>query len=397
MLKKDKSSFAGNVWQVRLGMLLLMSMGCSPALFAKKAAVSKKPVIVAYVFEKDHVIQPGEIAAGKLTRINYAFANVADGKVVEGFPSDAQNYAALVALKQVNPSLTILASVGGWTWSGNFSDAVVDKKSRARFAESAVDFVKKYNLDGLDVDWEFPGMVGMGNRFRPEDKQNYTLMLKEIRKQFNREEKKLHRPLYLTVATGSSTKFLEHTEMGKVQKYVDTVNLMAYDYYGEGDKVTGHHAPLFTDPADPKSISADRSIREYEQAGVPAGKIVLGVPFYGRAWGEVSDVNHGLFQPGTRIANGYGRYSVVSQMLNEGFSRYWDTVASAPYLYSPTKKVFVSYEDPESLALKCRYVLDKKLGGIMFWEYNSDPSGTLLDAVDVGLYRTSSGVQIGAK
>ncbi|MEO6910731.1 MAG: glycosyl hydrolase family 18 protein, partial [Edaphobacter sp.] len=89
---------------------------------------SHKPVVVAYVFEQDHVIQPGEIAAEKLTRINYAFANVQDGKVVEGFPSDAKNYAALVALKQVNPSLTVLASVGGWTWSGNFSDAAVSKE-----------------------------------------------------------------------------------------------------------------------------------------------------------------------------------------------------------------------------------------------------------------------------
>ena len=389
--RHPRKLIVGNAWRLRAGVLLVMSAACSPALFARKPASSRKPVVVAYVFEKDHVIQPGEIAANKLTRINYAFANVRDGQVVEGFSSDAKNYAALVALKQENPSLTVLASVGGWLWSGNFSDAALTKESRSRFAESAVAFIRRYGLDGLDVDWEYPGMVGAGNRFRPEDKQNYTLMLKEIRRQFNREQKKLHRHLYLTIATGASSRFLEHTEMARVQRYVDTVNLMAYDYYEPGsDKITGHHAPLFTNPADPKKISADRSVQEYEAAGVPAAKIVLGVPFYGHVWGEVGNDDHGLFQPGKQVANSFGRYSEVSEMLKNGFTRYWDPVASAPYLYNPASRVFVTYEDPESLDLKCRYVLDHKLGGVMFWEYNSDSSGVLLDAIDAGLYKKFS-------
>ena len=103
-----------------------------------------------------------------------------------------------------------------------------------------------------------------------------------------------------------------------MQKYVDTVNLMAYDYYEPtDDKVTGHHAPLFTNPADPKHISADQSVREYEQAGVPAAKLVLGVPFYGHVWGEVPDQNHGLFQPGKPMPNAYAPYNDISGCVAE--------------------------------------------------------------------------------
>ena len=133
-------------------------------------------------------------------------------------------------------------------------------------------------------------------------------------------------------------------------------------------------------------ISADNSVREYEQAGVSAAKIVLGVPFYGHVWGHVSATNHGLFQPGRPIPNAFAKYSDISNtMLTSGFTRYWDETASAPYLYNPQKQIFVSYEDPQSLALKSKYLLYHHLGGIMFWNYTADPSGTLLDAIDKGL------------
>jgi chitinase len=245
----------------------------------------------------------------------------------------------------------------------------------------------------LTIDWEYPGLIGYNNRFRPEDKRNYTALLKELRKRFDREEKKLGKHLLTSAATGASTQFLAHSEMRKVQKYVDTVNLMAYDYYEpDSDKTTGHHAPLFTNPADPKHISADASVREYEQAGVPAYKIVLGVPFYGHVWGEVAGQNNGLFQPGKQVPNAFSNYAnIAGEMLKQGFVRYWDGAASAPYLYNPAKRIFVSYEDVESIALKCRYVREHKLGGVMFWDYSGDLNGALLDAINRGLGRITDG------
>lgn len=369
--------------QLLLLLTLALSLFASPAL-----AKSKKFVIAAYVFPRNMVLTADQVAAKKLTRINFAFANIDQGRIVEGDPSDAANLATLVGLKKENPDLTVLVSVGGWLWSGRFSDAALTEASRAKFIDSVAAFITRYNLDGLDIDWEYPGMEGAaGNVFRPEDKQNYTLLLKELQERFKKMQKTLHRRLYITIAAGSSTEFLQHTEMAKVQKYVDTVNLMAYDYYEPGDdKLTGNHAPLFVDPADPKGISADRSVKEFEAAGVPADKIVLGVPFYGHVWGHVSATNNGLFQPGLPVPNVYANFGAVAgTMLSQGYTRYWDEKASVPYLYNPQKQIFVSYEDPKSLALKCKYVIDHHLAGMMFWEYESDPSGKLLDAIDLGL------------
>ena len=350
-------------------------------------ASAAEPVVAAYVFADGRVLTPGEIDAKKLTRVNYAFANIVEGRMVEGAPADAVNLAALSALKKDNPHLTVLVSVGGWTWSGGFSDAALTPASRSVFIDSVEAFITRYHLDGLDVDWEYPGMRGAGNTFRPEDKQTYTLLLEELRRRFDTMAGTLHRPLYLTIAAGASSEFLEHTEMSEVAKYVDTVNLMAYDYYEpEAGKPTGNHAPLFIDPADPKAVSADRSVREFEKAGVAARKLVLGVPFYGHIWGQVPATNHGLFQPGQPVPNAYATYAaIVSTMLGQGYTRHWDAAASVPYLYNADKQIFVSYEDPESLAAKCKYVKKQHLKGVMFWDYESDPSGVLLDAIDSGL------------
>ena len=352
------------------------------------AAPAGTSVVAGYVFAEGKALAPGGIDAKKLTRVNYAFANIADGRIIEGAPADADNLAALTALKKDNPHLTVLVSVGGWLWSGKFSDAALTPASRAVFIDSVAAFITRYQLDGLDVDWEYPGMSGAdGNIFRPEDKQTYTLLLKELRRRFDTMAGTLHHPLYLTIAAGASGEFLEHTEMAEVSRYVDTVNLMAYDYYEpENGRPTGNHAPLFTDPADPKAISADRSVHEFEKAGVPAQKIVLGVPFYGHVWGQVPSTNHGLFQPGQTVPNVYANYgAIVSTMLGQGYARYWDAASSVPYLYNADKQMFVSYEDPESLAAKCKYVKKQHLKGVMFWDYAGDPSGALLDAIDSGL------------
>jgi chitinase len=348
------------------------------------------PVVCAYVFTHGTSLTQGQVDPHKLTCINYAFANIEQGRIVEGAPEAAGNLAVLTALRHENPSLKVLVSVGGWLWSGGFSDVALTPSSRATFIDSVAAFLTRYQLDGLDVDWEFPGQTGAGHAFRPEDKQNYTLLLKELRARFDTMHKQSHRRLYLTTAVGATTDFLDHTQMGEVQKYVDAVNLMGYDYYEpDADKITGHHAPLFINPADPKGISVDRSVREYEQAGVPAAKIILGVPFYGHVWGQVPRKDHGLYQPGQQVPNAFTDYSAISRtMLGQpGYIRYWDNTASVPYLYNADKQLFVSYEDPQSLALKGKYVIEHHLGGMMFWEYSGDDaSGSLLNTIDASLH-----------
>jgi chitinase len=341
-----------------------------------------------YVFPQNAPLTAGQVDAHSITRVNYAFANIQDGRMVAGFSHDAENFAYLTALRKENPKFAVLVSVGGWLWSGNFSEMALSKESRARFIDSASEFIAQYQLDGLDVDWEYPAMAGSTQNFRPEDKQNYTALLSELRERFDRDAKKNGRRLYLTIAAGASPEFLTHTEMDKVSRVVDTVNLMSYDYYEPGSgPITGHHAALYTNPNDPQKESGDASVRAFEQAGVPADKLVLGVPFYGHAWSDVPATANGLYQTGKKAPDVYAQFSAIqSSMLGHGYTRFWDPVSRVPWLYNAETRTFVSYEDPQSIAGKCEYVHANNLAGMMVWDLESDDaSGTLLKALDTCL------------
>ena len=362
-----------------LALLLLLGATC---LAAAQAPATRPYVITGYVFARGGALSAGQFDATNLTRINYAFANIQDGRMVTGSPADAENFAFLRSLRTAKPNLTLLVSVGGWLWSTNFSDMALTRESRTVFEDSVMQFLTRYDLDGLDIDWEYPGLPGAGHPFRPEDKQNFTALLRDLRERFDASARRGRR-LYLTIAMGASDEVIANTEMQKVQRYVDTVNLMTYDYYEPGsESITGNHAPLYADPADPKAASSADTVRTFEKAGVPAEKILLGVPFYGHEWGQVKDQNHGLFQVGKAVPGAYTPFSVIEPtMLGHGFTRYWDEAAKVPYLYNPDQKIFVSYEDPESIKLKCQYIRSQKLGGVMLWEYFGDSNGKLLRTI----------------
>ena len=369
-------------------LLSLLSLLASACVISAQFPTNRPFIITGYVFARGAALTPAQIDASKLTRINYAFANIQNGRMVPGSPADAQNFAILRSIRHTNPDLTILISVGGWLWSTNFSDMALTRESRAAFEDSVMQFLTRYDLDGLDVDWEYPGMPGSGHPFRPEDKQNFTSLLRELRERFDASARRGRR-LYLTIAMGASDEVIANTEMQKVQRYVDTVNLMTYDYYEPGsESITGNHSPLYADPADPKAASSADTVRAFQKAGVPAEKILLGVPFYGHEWGQVKDQNHGLFQVGKPVPGAYTPFSVIeSTMLGHGFTRYWDDASKVPYLYNPQQQIFVSYEDEESLKLKCQYIRSQKLGGIMFWEYFGDSNGKLLQTINGELHK----------
>jgi chitinase len=343
-------------------------------------------VVIGYVFPREQPLVSSGIAAEKLTHINYAFANIKGGRMVQGFPDDAANFRVLTGLKARNPRLKVLVSVGGWTWSGNFSDMALTRASRKRFIDSAVAFLNQYQLDGLDIDWEFPGQKGLNNTNRPEDRENSTALLAELRLALDGAGRAAKKRYLLTMATEASDEWLEHTEMDKAQASLDFVNLMAYDQFGaDEDAITGHHAPLFINPANPKKNSAATSIQHYIAAGVPARKLVLGVPFYGKAWGAVPATEHGLYQPGRpthlKLDTSFGAISRDLENKN-GFARQWDDVSKAAYLYNPDRKIFITYEDVRSVSEKARFVVAEGLAGIMFWEYSEDPENRLLDAIN---------------
>ncbi|MBO0950816.1 glycoside hydrolase family 18 protein [Fibrella forsythiae] len=340
-------------------------------------AVKKSPVLIGYVSDKGW--SKNQIDAQKLTHINYAFAvPSADGKLAPLTPLDSANLAALTSLRRVNKDLKILLSIGGWGGCKYFSDAALTSASRTKFAEAAVSLLKKHKLDGLDIDWEYPAQIGAGNIYRPEDKQTFTLFLKALRDRLDTQGKQDKRPVtdhyLLTAATGGDTAFVSHTELGKAQTYLDYVNIMTYDLYHGNDKVTGHHSPLAqSKKGDQSRNSSISAVEGHIRAGVPANKIVLGLPFYGRGWTEVADVDHGLYQPATGKHLFISYDELVDKYISKnGFTRYWDADAKAPYLWNPTTRTFITYADEESFTPKIEYVKKKGLAGMMFWEYIYD-------------------------
>ena len=346
--------------------------------------------VIAYVGRT--AIDDLPIQAQKLTHINFAFANIADGKVVAGRPGDSTYYDRLVALKRQNPNLKILYSVGGWSWSKGFSDAALTFESRERFARSAVNFMARNNLDGIDLDWEYPGLPGDNNTHRPEDKENFTALLKSIREKLDKlsvqHEKEKKDYYLLTIATGAFQAYLDHTDLRTAHQYLDFINIMTYDFYTSGAKTTGHHtnlSPSYHNLTD-YSMYSIKAVEQHINSGIPHQKLVLGAAFYGRGWEDVEPVNNGLYQDYTGSGLSYSYQRLAADYINKnGFVRYWDDGAEAPYLWNDSTRTFITYDDPESLHLKADYVLEKGLGGVMFWEYSHDPSGVMLDAIYEGL------------
>src|SRR5580765_4227578 len=226
-----------------------------------------KPVIIAYVGGFRGLINADSIDVHRLSNINYAFIDVKDNRAWLHFEgTDTINLRKLSELKLKKPGLKILISVGGWTWSKKFSDVVLSDTSTKNFANSAITIVSKFNLDGVDIDWEYPGMIGDSNIFRPEDKEHYTLLFKDLREGLDSLKKMTHQNYLITTAVGGTHDYIEHTEMDKVQQYTNYINVMSYDYADGSDSFSSHHTNLYVSSDDTAQYSADRSIQEFMAA-----------------------------------------------------------------------------------------------------------------------------------
>lgn len=324
--------------------------------------------VIAYVRGRTDI---AKIGAEKLTHINYAFAKVSpEGRVVLEDPESPRHLRELNALKARNPNLKILLSIGGWG-ADHFSDAALSYESRERFARSAVRVIEEHALDGVDLDWEYPGQPGPGIGYRPDDEYNFTLLLETMRRHLGSR--------LLTIAS-SGGKYFEHTEMPKLHRYLDWINVMTYDFAGSWSDMTGHHTPLYR--SGRARTGSHDFVDQHLRAGIPAHKIVLGVAFYGRSWRGVNRENNGLHQRFEAYDVDVSYSDIVTKYLPSlSFRRFWDADAKAPYLWDESEGRFVTYDDPESLREKASYVKARGLGGIMYWEHSHDPGEILLDAM----------------
>lgn len=326
---------------------------------------------------------PDKLDASKLTHINYAFAYIGqDNKIKPGYPDkDPENFKKLNELKKVNPDLKILISVGGWNWSGKFSDTASTDFSRAAFADSCVEFITKYGIDGIDLDWEYP--VGGGlpdNSKRPEDKQNFTLLLKEIREKLDEQGLKDNRHYLLTIAGGASNYYLKNIEPDKIREYIDYANIMTYDLHGPWDAYSDFNAPLYSSSnSSPQyKISVDSGVNAWIDAGFPKDKLVVGVPFYGYLYKISSGAGNGIYQ---KFTNGEALSfsSIKTDYINNGYSEFFDSESMVSWLYKDN--TFISYDDARSLELKAEYIKNEELGGIMIWELSQDYNNELLNSI----------------
>ena len=368
-----------------LTLALLILFGCATARVHEPP---RKHRIIAYVFGNRADI--GRINAWKLTHINYAFGLVNEaGEAFLREPEASWDLAQLQALKAKNPDLKLLVSIGGWG-ADNFSDAALTDESRRKFTASLMTMLRRYALDGIDLDWEYPGQPGPGIKYRPEDKQNFTLLLQMLRRELdalsNQRGLSGNDRYALTIATSGGEQYFANTEMSVLHQYVDWINIMTYDFSGAWSEKTAHHSNLW--PSLWGGNSSVAYVKRHLDAGIPSRKLVLGVPFYGRGWTGVNPANKGMNQPyeGKAIEGllGYGRLLAESIDKN-GFEHHWDPEAKAPYLWNPQSRTVIVYDDPQSLLEKTRYIKRNGLGGVMYWEHSHDPDELLLNVLYTNL------------
>jgi chitinase len=365
--------------------------GCS-----NKKDEKKKFTVMAYYVPSDDM-PPASIQYKKLTHIIYSFTKVIDNKMQFDNPAAPDHLNELMKFRNRNPDLKVMIACGGWGGSGGFSDMASSKATRRIFVNSVIDFLKEYDLDGLDIDWEYPGLPGIGNPYKPEDKENFTALMKELRKALDNSG----RDYILTFAAAGWEKYFDHIELKEVMKYADYINVMTYDLAGGNTPVTTHHTNLglvkysdlkgtpayayYKDKKGETPHSTEKIVDFIIQKGVAPEKIVIGAAFYGKTWKGVSPDNNGLYQnnkgPAAKATIKFSNIQSGYENKN-GYVKYRDTVAQAAYLYNKTDSIFITYDDTLSVKMKTAYAKSNKLGGIMFWQLTLDANKNgLLDAI----------------
>ena len=222
----------------------------------------------------------------------------------------------------------------------------------------------RFDLDGVDIDGEYPTLGDADISHSPDDRRNFTLLLGALRARLDHDGGgKRH---YLLTIAAAEGRFAQGLKLPRIARSLDWVNLMTYDFHGSLTPTTGHHSGLSRSAlAGPGTRTTEDAVRYVLDAGVPADNINVGVPFYGRTFGDVETADNGLYR---RFASDGGfidwRQIVRTRLGAPGWQRHWDDKAQAPYLWNPTESRFITYDDPQSLAIKADCVKRNGLGGI---------------------------------
>lgn len=337
-------------------------------------AQSKKFRVVAYYAGRATMVDSFPIE--KLTHIIFSFAHLKGNELHINNARDSATMQELIKLKRRNPELKVFISLGGWSGCAPCSDVFSSKKGRKDFAISARQLCEYFDADGIDLDWEYPAIAGFpGHKYESSDKENFTKLVKRLRKTLAKKQE-------MSFAAGGFKQYIDSSvEWKKVMKKINFVNLMSYDLVNGYASVTGNHTALYSTPQQFESTV--QAVNQLINFKVPANKIVIGAAFYGKVWENVPDTANGLYQNGKYIGNIMFRNFDTQMSADSGFVDHWDSVAKAPFSYNAEKKLFVTYDDKKSIALKTKYAIEHGLGGIMFWELAYDAfNNGLLDTID---------------
>ena len=366
------------------------------------------------IYEQGYLVT--DIPADQLTHLIYGHATISDNGQCQSsdewadtgfrYPGDREtermrgNFKQLRLLKENNPDLQILLAIGGWDFSENFSQAASTPELRLRLARSCAAFMREYGFDGIDIDWRYPIAGGAEDTIgREEDGTNLTLLIAEFRAQLDEWAERDEQTYLLTMTAPPFAQLVQDMEIDVLHVDVDWINVTTYGFHGEWSEAASHHAPLFSSSQDPREetvsqfYNVNAAVTAYLDAGVPASKILVGIPFYAQAWSDIQDNNYfGLYEEtdsvplGTR-PGGVLYYGDLGPLLaSENYVRFFDDEAKAPWLYNPTERVVISYEDAQSIRNKTDYIRALDLGGVMVWELSfDDEEHTLLNEIYRGL------------
>lgn len=331
-----------------------------------------KPQVIAYYAGDEKSID--EFNLDGVDQIIYSFLHLKGNKLAIDNQVDSLTLLNVVNQKKKYPKLKVLVSLGGWGGCETCSDAFSTEEGRVEFAISTANIIESFKADGIDLDWEYPGISGFpGHDYKPEDRENFTDLVVQLRKYMKEGD-------ILSFAAGASTRFFENSvEWDKVMPLVDNVNLMTYDFYGSGSSKTGHHTALSSNEFQDRS--AESSIEALINLGVNPKQIFIGGAFYIKTFKNVENINNGLNQN----AEWNRTYNQMDfEDLRSNFNFYWDSLANAPYAYDSINKIFATFDDHKSIKLKSQYALENNLGGIMFWQLMNDKkqNGLLKTMVD---------------
>ncbi|MCU0317560.1 MAG: glycoside hydrolase family 18 protein [Fimbriimonadaceae bacterium] len=346
--------------------------------------------------------QVRDIRADRLDFINYAFARISPGFQLEVMDANADlnrafspevpglgfrgNFNQLVLLKQRFPHVRTLISVA--ENASEFAAMASTASRRQTFSQSVVNFLRQYRFDGVDIDWEFPLLA---------DRQNFTLLVQQLRNDLNAASLVDGRRYFLTAAISGGAPNYANLEIPQISEALDWINVMNYDYAGPWSSLTLHVAPLYgrTGPTSTDVWTTHNAITRLLDLGAPADKILMGVPFYGYAWRNISPTNNGLRQPAGTMATGtlaqgvYLYKDIVPLIASQPtlYRRFWDSNMISPWVYASSLEngLFITYNDVPTISAKAQYVQDRHLGGMMIWELSGDaPSGpnSMLDEMD---------------